>query len=779
MTKRKNQLFRFGLERLEARELMAADANRLPDFPGPRPQVSALTAPRLASAGTAAVAAATVTAAPSRMTLPFGGGSNAYAHGKLDATFDWEMQEWTGPNFDFDGDGVRGDIPNVREYVHPSGYGVNFRGRALSNTSGSRIVSYNWVIDAAGTEDVPLRAAGQNVTLLLPEGRYDVTLRVANSAEDVIDVKESIIVNNILVVSMGDSYASGEGNPHQHRLNLPVDLVTNSIGPAKWADGGSRTASLQNDYAHRSVWSAPAQAAYMLERQDPHTSVTFVSVAATGAKAGHLYAARHTPESQFTIDPMTGELVPVAGLPLDPQVDQLAALLADDSSPKRQREIDTLFVSAGGNDIEFTNLIGGLLLHDPRYATSLVRSVVNGAVDVAFDIITLDCFFGILNGCDKPKDLIKDAYNKALDLYEDYAPDIYDWAVEAGLVVVDAFSGTTLSYENYLASLPGRLRARISGLIASYGRLADAIEQKLNVADENIQITGYPDPALDSSRDGMPDRIMDDTYLDGFEIDAREIALAKKHAIRPLNRMLSDIANSHDWNYVDVQNVMLDHGYGARDSWFVTWDDAIDRQGWDSSVILVSKGVMHPNEKGARAMAVRMADAAFGELGAKVYDNRGANVSSITREIPISNPFLGVQEIRVQFNEDLQQHTLDASDVTITGPKGERVSVLSVMPAGWMTYTDGRSREFVIRFRPTTFGDYTVKISSQVLDMFGNWLDTDLDGRNGLRHGNVDMDAITAKVRVFKGNPVLAPSGGGVSSPSTPSRIPGGATKFV
>jgi hypothetical protein len=71
-----------------------------------------------------------------------------------------------------------------------------------------------------------------------------------------------------------------------------------------------------------------------------------------------------------------------------------------------------------------------------------------------------------------------------------------------------------------------------------------------------------------------------------------------------------------------------------------------------------------------------------------------------------------------------------------------------------MGYTGGVSDEFIIRFRPSGYGEYTLRIGSEVFDRHGNWLDPNRDGRNGLRRGAVDLDQYRATVQVT--GPVFA-----------------------
>ena len=49
----------------------------------------------------------------------------------------------------------------------------------------------------------------------LPEGQYSVTLTASGSNGVQLTTNKSITVKDWLIVSMGDSYGGGEGNPHQ------------------------------------------------------------------------------------------------------------------------------------------------------------------------------------------------------------------------------------------------------------------------------------------------------------------------------------------------------------------------------------------------------------------------------------------------------------------------------------------------------------------------------------------------------------------------------------
>ncbi|HUG15265.1 MAG TPA: hypothetical protein VMM78_09625 [Thermomicrobiales bacterium] len=100
----------------------------------------------------------------------------------------------------------------------------------------------------------------------------------------------------------------------------------------------------QDEQCHRAAWAGPSQAAAILERVDPHTSVTFVSLACSGATINTLIydpgykgagLLRHYAGIYPKADhPSLATFVPA-------QMEQ-AAYIAEG------REIDALLVSGGG-----------------------------------------------------------------------------------------------------------------------------------------------------------------------------------------------------------------------------------------------------------------------------------------------------------------------------------------------------------------------------------------------------------------------------------------------
>ena len=149
--------------------------------------------------------------------------------------------------------------------------------------------------------------------------------------------QETIRVNDILIVALGDSLATGEGNPE-----MPARWESPGFWGSSWALGGRRDPSVaavwadggpdgERDRVTRAGCflqpvcctrepiaprAGPAQFAMRLEAQDCHTSVTFVCLAATGGRA----------EELFVSDKSGCNRALGPGPPLPAQLDELRAL---------------------------------------------------------------------------------------------------------------------------------------------------------------------------------------------------------------------------------------------------------------------------------------------------------------------------------------------------------------------------------------------------------------------------------------------------------------------
>lgn len=120
---------------------------------------------------------------------------------RLLAGFTWEMT----PRVVAEANG-RIAVPNNSAYANPSAFEVVFDGSSTSTNA----LTYTWMItpSTGGLNDYGGTASQPKFSTRVPEGTYDVKLTVNGSTST-----QQIFVNDILVVTMGDSMSAGEGNP--------------------------------------------------------------------------------------------------------------------------------------------------------------------------------------------------------------------------------------------------------------------------------------------------------------------------------------------------------------------------------------------------------------------------------------------------------------------------------------------------------------------------------------------------------------------------------------
>jgi hypothetical protein len=157
------------------------------------------------------------------------------------------------------------------------------------------------------------------------EGRYEVGL-VAEAGSEKFELNRTIDVQDLLIVSIGDSVASGEGVPD---VADPENAV--------W----------QSRRCHRSARAGPALAAKAIETEDRHTSVTFVHLACSGATVPAGLTGPYN-----GVEPKSGEPPPAA------QVDVLNRL-------EKIRPVDAVLLSVGANDVHFGEIVRFCALAPP------------------------------------------------------------------------------------------------------------------------------------------------------------------------------------------------------------------------------------------------------------------------------------------------------------------------------------------------------------------------------------------------------------------------------
>jgi hypothetical protein len=237
----------------------------------------------------------------------------------VSAQFNWWMQDRFNIKESHDASYVQ-DVANNGAYV------VNFNaGPTTNSTPADPIVSESWVIRTLDGKLVATMSGTTPHALLNNDQTYFVMLNVSTKQGQFSTVCQDITVRDILIVSVGDSAASGEGDP-----DTPGYYQGGTWHPPVWLDS-------QTD---RSGHSAAAKAALAIEQADPHTSVTFVSVANSG-----------DPTDPKLSNPQSTNpgVVGPGG-----QLDQVAQIVG-------KRQIDALIVTTGADDIGFSEIVQNLV----------------------------------------------------------------------------------------------------------------------------------------------------------------------------------------------------------------------------------------------------------------------------------------------------------------------------------------------------------------------------------------------------------------------------------
>lgn len=230
------------------------------------------------------------------------------------AIFKWSMPKRFGPKrpngiVDYRWD--TGTRTYAKDYVNPKTWKVDFDACSLGAIPGSTFV---WEIDGVALPN-PNASSCSFSHEFAAQRTYAVKLIITASDGTQTMLEAPVTVKDLLLVSLGDSFASGQGNP---------DIRKRGSTAAQWVD----------KICARSAIAGPAQAALSIEEADPHTSVTFISFACTGAAITAGIMGEQT----------------IGKTKLDAQIDKLKQALDG-------RPIDALIISIGGNDIGFADLV--------------------------------------------------------------------------------------------------------------------------------------------------------------------------------------------------------------------------------------------------------------------------------------------------------------------------------------------------------------------------------------------------------------------------------------
>ncbi len=282
--------------------------------------------------------------------------------------------------------------PDGTAYMNPASHGVTVTLEGLEETG---TVECTWSIQPKGPRAAKAKIVRQacndplNVQIPYPAG---AAVKVEIGGKEV--AARDIVVRDLLIVGMGDSFGSGEGNPDQP-VRFSRERAANYgknglVGyPARvgdWRQIGDKSFLDENarwvDQAcHRSLYSYQLRAALQLAIEDPHRAVTYVGEACSGAEVTAGLFLRYKGNEWVPNPPDLSQVsfiaaaqcgkheAPLQDLPeayhMNGAVAELqGGLVLRKCAPEHSRKIDLMFVSIGGNDIGFARLLANAVLAD-------------------------------------------------------------------------------------------------------------------------------------------------------------------------------------------------------------------------------------------------------------------------------------------------------------------------------------------------------------------------------------------------------------------------------
>lgn len=370
---------------------------------------------------------------------------------------------------------------------------------SLSAGGGSLITRYLWSVNDALVADVD-RCAGPTIEVHTGT-EPKIRLEVRDDRGDRAVTVRTIAPKDLLVVSLGDSVASGEGSPIR---------PGNAVPSLAWSDPS----------CHRSSYAGPAAAAQELENSDPHTAVTFVQLACSGAAIVDTFddpAHRTAPGDPD--DPVTGGITDAyAGVAHDPrcatggacpslrpaQVTQLVQVLG-------KRIPDAVLVSTGANDVRFSSTL-------KRCLTPVVSGVIGSDCNVSSVATVHD--------------------TRMADLQRRYQ------------LLADAFTAAGITADKVHVT-----------------EYFDPTGDSHGLA--NLRCIAGIDPDITGALFGVGGLITDD-----------EAIWARDHVVTGLNAAMRQAAGTQHWDYVGgIAEQFAAHGYCASEPWVVRLGESFAAQG--------------------------------------------------------------------------------------------------------------------------------------------------------------------------------------------------------
>jgi hypothetical protein len=237
--------------------------------------------------------------------------------------------------------------------------------------------------DGEGSPQQVSRPCNEEVRVRVRYGRPTiVTVDVTSDQIVVQRASTEILVRDLLIAGIGDSFAAGEGNPDRaiklsdsgfcyrrfgggeyfrpsregFRSDRACDATGAEVGSARldreWAQFGARWMSA---YCHRSLYGYQTRAALALAIENPQLAVTYIPLACSGAALSYgVFNTQRVRECPQSASIRCSGTVPS-------QISQLQEALALARRQRADRQLDLLLLTIGGNDALFSGVVADVI----------------------------------------------------------------------------------------------------------------------------------------------------------------------------------------------------------------------------------------------------------------------------------------------------------------------------------------------------------------------------------------------------------------------------------
>lgn len=230
-----------------------------------------------------------------------------------------------------------------------------------------------WKIDGSMVAETSCadRVSGPGIELPYPNGA-EISVNVVGEPPLITEAR----VKDLLIAGLGDSFASGEGNPNtpvafsetrRFRNFYPLRRQNDAGGGAQWTD----------ELCHRSLYGQQLRTALQIAVENPQASVTFLDYSCSGASIDDGILGPQTYVERVASTERNNQLMapPMAGGSKDSQLYRMMRELCRQPPDMKRgiptcpgndfrRPLDFVFLSVGGNDIGFSNIVAWASLRD-------------------------------------------------------------------------------------------------------------------------------------------------------------------------------------------------------------------------------------------------------------------------------------------------------------------------------------------------------------------------------------------------------------------------------